>query len=68
MVTIRLSELKISSLVVEMEILPRPKVETYYKEVQVDLIVPEKQAATSNNLDDSEVGYGKSAKNSSHPV
>jgi len=33
-----LSDLKLSSFVIEFEILPKPKIETYEREIQCDLI------------------------------
>jgi hypothetical protein len=33
-----LSDLRLSSFVVEIEILPKPKIETYEREIQCDLI------------------------------
>ena len=37
----QLSDLKLSSFVVEIEILPKPKIETYEREIQCDLISQE---------------------------
>ncbi len=34
----RVADLKLSSFVIELEILPKPKIETYEREIQCDLI------------------------------